>query len=996
MKHRDIQNIHYNEIVQGLDQGINFLDFSKVYLTKGQINDLAERVASNPFVGHIIWGPLPNESKELVEQIENKLIENNKQYKSHPNDFIHGLLSEHSYQTSKIGDKVKFSIDNSQDTCRSNTKYNQSLEDWRVEKVFQPENADNYYSVLYVNEKTHHAVLAHRGTDIAGFIRGQSNSVKADLKEILNHNIGVQQAASYVSTKEALDISKSLGYNFSTTGHSLGAWLAELTLYFCHIDFQYPQVKAVTFDSPGSKDQMDVLAPNVHNINTKIITKQFDIVTYLSAPNIINICNQHIGTVYTLAPEIKYLDFLKRELFSSLPTQFVKNIITKNEHYLDVLLSVSGHALRPMLAVFDPKTGKPYSDKHALVLDWPHLKHVIPSPSPIQKLLKGILLHNIPIINSLPNSWLKLEGSFVSVTTFLANFLIGDNNILQLCKTFKHFDLNTHDEGYLLKDLPQLDQFTLSHEGHYKTQTVDLLQTRFKPTFGSIDWYLSQIYYDTDSSICEKQLDELSYKQLSIVKNGFKIQMNPEDIAQSNILLISDITQQHNITSIRELKEYLLRLVKVNPTIKKFLEYKVMQQSDSKIVQHNELKIDNEDKISVLNASEEAISNPQAAAHKLYRQACHYDSQRDYKLALQYYQNALLQSEDALPLVKGQLLYSIACKYDQLNQTELALANYLESLKIYNSENNNHIQIAPISYSIGAKYDELRDNKLALKYYNDALSAYQKLNSPQSSQKVAEILYSIGAKYDDNIDSQKALQYYCKSLKEFCSAKNNTKTIELLSVIEQKFKDLNNLDLGLKCQEQLKILQVAQKLSLADNIEQKNRVATEIQPILKKIGSLTKEGFWNKGFFTSYSTPFYNYGVKGYIDKNYILNQLGPNSNDEDFEIAKILCFEKICIAISENIKSEKSLNCLLEFAKVYPETIKAVQATMFCNPENFPELKVALDLINNELFSVHQDTQMTSPLVLIPMDILFHIDKLAEPNEIMMGKEMCSEENIL
>ncbi len=195
--------------------------------------------------------------------------------------------------------------------------------------------------------------------------------------------------------------------------------------------------------------------------------------------------------------------------------------------------------------------------------------------------------------------------------------------------------------------------------------------------------------------------------------------------------------------------------------------------------------------------------------------------------------------------------------------------------------------------------------------------------------------------------------------------------------------------------EQLQILQVAQKLSLSDNIEQK-KVATKIKPILEKIGSLTKEGFWNKGFFTSYSTPFYNYGVKGYIDKNYILNQLGPNSNDEDFEIAKILCFEKICIAISENIKSEKSLNCLLEFAKVYPETIKAVQATMFCNPENFPELKVALDLINNELSSVHQDTQMTSPLVLIPMDILFHIDKLAEPNEIIMGKEMCSEENIL
>ena len=124
-----------------------------------------------------------------------------------------------------------------------------------------------------------------------------------------------------------------MGYNFSTTGHSLGAWLAELSLYFCHMDFKYPRVKAITFDSPGSKDQMDALAPNVHNTNTKIKTTQFDIVTYLSAPNMVNVCNQHVGVMYRLAPEIKYPDFLKRELTSLLP-EFVKNIIGQNKYYV--------------------------------------------------------------------------------------------------------------------------------------------------------------------------------------------------------------------------------------------------------------------------------------------------------------------------------------------------------------------------------------------------------------------------------------------------------------------------------------------------------------------------------------------------------------------------------------------------------------------------------------------------------------------------------------
>jgi hypothetical protein len=397
---------NYENITSNLDKGANFLDLSDIYLTRDQLSDLAERVANNSFVGHIVWGGLPQDAGAVVEQIEDKLIENNKLYKSHPTDFVHALLSSHSYKTSEVGNRVEFNK-HSNGNPHVNAKYNQYLEDWRVEKVFQPENSDDYYSVLYVNDKTHHAVLAHRGTDIPSSLKGKNASLKADLIEILNHNIGVQQAASYVSTKEALDISNSLGYNFSTTGHSLGAWLAELSLYFCHMDFDYHQVKAVTFDSPGSKDQMDVFKSNVHNDDTKIRTNQFDMVTYLSAPNIVNVCNQHVGKVYRLAPEIKYPEALKKELPAMLP-KFVKNIIAENKYYLDSLLSVSGHPLSPMLDVFNPETGKPYPDKYSLVLDWPRIKHTA-NTQPVQRVVKEILIDNIPVIGSLPN-FLKEAG----------------------------------------------------------------------------------------------------------------------------------------------------------------------------------------------------------------------------------------------------------------------------------------------------------------------------------------------------------------------------------------------------------------------------------------------------------------------------------------------------------------------------------------------------------------------------------------------------------
>jgi hypothetical protein len=365
---------NYENIIRDLNRGANFLDLSEVYLTRDQLNDLAEQVANNAFIGHIIWGRLPKDGEIVVAQIENKLVENNKLYKSHPSDFVHGLLSSHSYETSKVDDKVEFTAD-SKGITHINAKYNQYLEDWRVEKVFQPKNADDYYSVLYVNNKTHHAVLAHRGTDIPNSLKGKNASLKADLTEILNHNIGVQQAASYVSTKEALEITQQLGYNFSTTGHSLGAWLAELSLYFCHMDFNYHKVRAVTFDSPGTKDQMDLFESNVYNAETKVDTSQFDIVTYLSAPNIVNVCNQHVGTVYRLAPEIKYPNFLKRELPSLLP-KFAKNIIAQNKYYLDSLLSISGHTLSQMLDVFDPATGRPYPNKYTVALNWPLIKHI--------------------------------------------------------------------------------------------------------------------------------------------------------------------------------------------------------------------------------------------------------------------------------------------------------------------------------------------------------------------------------------------------------------------------------------------------------------------------------------------------------------------------------------------------------------------------------------------------------------------------------------------
>ena len=71
----------------------------------------------------------------------------------------------------------------------------------------------------------------------------------------------------------------------------------------------------------------------------------------------------------------------------------------------------------------------------------------------------------------------------------------------------------------------------------------------------------------TNSAILEKGLDEVSCKQLSIIKHGFKIQ----HINGKNYVSLID-QHQHNIKSIEQFKGYFARLIEVDPTIKSFLE----------------------------------------------------------------------------------------------------------------------------------------------------------------------------------------------------------------------------------------------------------------------------------------------------------------------------------------------------------------------------------------------------------------------------------------
>ena len=83
-----------------------------------------------------------------------------------------------------------------------------------------------------------------------------------------------------------------------------------MSLFYCYISFEpkagqidiRENAHAVTFESPGSYEIIEKLQSN--NPDKQINVGQLDITAYLSYPNLVNTCNRHIGTVYSVRPEV--------------------------------------------------------------------------------------------------------------------------------------------------------------------------------------------------------------------------------------------------------------------------------------------------------------------------------------------------------------------------------------------------------------------------------------------------------------------------------------------------------------------------------------------------------------------------------------------------------------------------------------------------------------------------------------------------------------------
>lgn len=536
----------YENIANDLsDAGLYHLDLRKIHLTKDQLDQIFDKIQDSN-VGHITWGTLPHGVVNLVNKIESKIIQNNRKFKRYPSDFIHGVLSLHTYFESKEGTPVEF------DNASENVNYNPHLASWKIHKIFTDKKS-GYYSVLYVNKKDRQAVLAHRGTTIqlADLVKSKS-PIQADIKGVLEGEIVSQQSEAFLSTQYAVQYVQENHYNLSITGHSLGAWFAELSVYYCHRDFSYPEARAVTFDSPGSVLSIKEAKSNIINRMTDFNVNTLDIVTYLSAPNFINTCNQHIGRVYRIFPHVPKADLIKNLGF------FIQKIpiIRDNLFFLWGFLSISGHSLKFLLSTFDPISGKPKIYEN--VLDWPRIEY-IKNPKNEKNLLALIPGSILADKISLPGAPKFVSDTTIfSVVSIIAELANGNIKQKQYWNTFKYIDNNPASQGYSIKtSLSGSDQFSLKYEGHYKTQKMDPLKEPLFPVKGSTDWYLDVLAKN------QFNFDGLTGRQLDELKSTYTV----ERMSDGNDYISSTIP-------VEDIREQMARLIKVNPEIKKnFLTY---------------------------------------------------------------------------------------------------------------------------------------------------------------------------------------------------------------------------------------------------------------------------------------------------------------------------------------------------------------------------------------------------------------------------------------
>lgn len=211
-----------------------------------------------------------------------------------------------------------------------------------------------YVGAIFIHHQRKQIVIAHAGTLPKRFKTIKADAVGVLCKKqdrlVLDAIMQSQDPTRTDGLGRTLEsFIEDLHYHLSFTGHSLGGFLAEMSVYACHRGFglYYPNASAVVFDSPGALEVMQAYESNIPQHQTNF--KKLNIVSFLSSPNIVNTLHGHPGILYRLIRDMPI------STFSS---------------YL-----LNSHSIVKMASLFNPDTGLPSPGSWIEMQAWPQANY---------------------------------------------------------------------------------------------------------------------------------------------------------------------------------------------------------------------------------------------------------------------------------------------------------------------------------------------------------------------------------------------------------------------------------------------------------------------------------------------------------------------------------------------------------------------------------------------------------------------------------------------
>jgi len=183
-----------------------------------------------------------------------------------------------------------------------------------------------------------HCVYEQKKCQIVGAFQG----IKLDPMNLFNKNSDTLISTFYsaesvfIVLDEIMTLKSESDYHLSFTGYSFGALLAEESVLFYEYHCKKNDVRATTFDSPGSFCLLTHL-----NLETRLNLKSLDIVTYLSGFDALNTLNPHVGKIKLFYYDEKYpMSFKNKQLifnnFLNSNIQELNRSNKKRENFFDL------------------------------------------------------------------------------------------------------------------------------------------------------------------------------------------------------------------------------------------------------------------------------------------------------------------------------------------------------------------------------------------------------------------------------------------------------------------------------------------------------------------------------------------------------------------------------------------------------------------------------------------------------------------------------------